>query len=114
MHLCSSDTTRITGGTGSSQKQQGQVALDMARWKEASTRTYTTETKSTWHHRHPVLLLPKAWMPHHTRKTRFRFNINLIMITEDFRKEINNSLKEIQKNHRKTGRSTSTGNRKIP
>jgi len=37
--LRSADTTRITGGTGSSQRQQEQVALEITRWQEASTRT---------------------------------------------------------------------------
>ena len=38
----------------------------------------------------------KPWIPQHTGKSRFRFKT--IMVIEDFNKDINNSLKEVQEN----------------
>jgi DNA repair exonuclease SbcCD ATPase subunit len=40
-------------------------------------------------------------MYHHTRKARFRSKSPLMMMIEDFKKDINNSLKEIQENTHK-------------
>ena len=37
--LSSSDETKITGGRGSSQRQQGQVAQKITKWQKASPRT---------------------------------------------------------------------------
>jgi hypothetical protein len=45
--LRSSDSTGITGKTGSNQIYQGQRALEITIWQEASIRAKATETKVT-------------------------------------------------------------------
>jgi hypothetical protein len=42
----------------------------------------------------------KSWIHHHTRKARFRSKIKslLMVVIEDFKKDIHNPLKEIQEN----------------
>ena len=40
----------------------------------------------------------KSWIPQHTRKADLDLKPHLMMLIEDFKKDINNSLKEIQEN----------------
>jgi hypothetical protein len=42
-----------------------------------------------------------SWIPQHTGKARFGYKVNLMMLIEDFKKDIRNSLKEIQVNTEK-------------
>jgi hypothetical protein len=50
----SGDTPKITG---SQEGQQDQLTAELTRWKEASARNKTTETKANWHHQNTVLPL---------------------------------------------------------
>ena len=85
----------ITGGKGSSQKQRGQVELEITTWQEARVRTQATEIKVTWHHQNPVLPPQQALnLPTH-KKSKADLKPHLMMMIEDFNKDINNSLKEI-------------------
>jgi hypothetical protein len=40
----------------------------------------------------------ESWIPQHTRKARHELKSYLMMVVEDVKKCINNSLKEIQEN----------------
>ena len=53
--LRSSESTGITGRTGSNQIYWGQWALEIIRSQEAIIRTEATETKVTWHHQNQTL-----------------------------------------------------------
>ena len=99
------ESYRPTGGTRSSQRQQDQLTPEITRWQKASTRTLPTETKVTWHHHNPVLPQQQFLGTPNTGKARFEFKITLMMLIEDFKKDINNSLKELQEN---TGKQIET------
>jgi hypothetical protein len=74
--------------------------------QEASTRTLPTETKATWHNQNPVLPQQQVLdTPTHqkqtNKQTKTKKNQDLdvkllfMMMIEDFKKDINNSLKKI-------------------
>jgi hypothetical protein len=69
--LRSSDSTGITGRTGSNQIYGGNWALEIIIWQEASIRTEVTETKITWHLRTQLSHHRKSWIRHHTRKAKY-------------------------------------------
>lgn len=47
--------SHFTGGKIYSQRQQDKLTPEITIWQKASSRTYVTETKATWHHQNPVL-----------------------------------------------------------
>ena len=58
-----------------------------------------TETKATWYHQNPVLpLQPSPGYPNILEKQDVDLKSYLMMLIEDFKKDINSSLKEIQEN----------------
>jgi hypothetical protein len=67
---------RLTGRTGSSQRQQEDLTPEITRWQKAYTRILPTETKTTGfiirtkysHH-------SESWIPQHTGKATFGFKI---------------------------------------
>jgi ribosome recycling factor len=61
-------------------------------------RTLATETKVTWHHQNLVLSPQQVLDTTTQEKQDSDLKSHLMMMTEDFRKDINNSLKEIQEN----------------
>jgi hypothetical protein len=65
---------------------------------EASSKTLPTETKATWHHQNPVLPPQQVLDTPTCQKQDSDLKSLLMIIIEDFKKDINNSLKEIQEN----------------
>jgi hypothetical protein len=63
----------------------------------ARARTYTTEAKATWHHQN-IVLPPQHVLdtPIHQKTKMWILISPIMMLIEDFKKGINNSLKEIQ------------------
>jgi hypothetical protein len=56
-----------------------------------------TEIKATWHHQNPVLTPQQALdTPNTLEKEGVDLKSHFMMLIEDFKKDINNSLKEIQ------------------
>jgi hypothetical protein len=67
--------------------------------KKGKFNNLPTENKTTWHHHNPVLpsqLVMDA--PTHRIKQDSDLESYLMMLVEDFKKDINNSHKEIQEN----------------
>ena len=65
---------------------------------------------------HPNLVLPQQQIldtPNTTQKQDLDLKSHLMMLTEDFKKDINNSLKEIQENMSQQ-EALKKGNTKIP
>ena len=63
--------------------------------------TFPKETKATWHHQKPSS--PTITSPGYlntTEKQELDLKSYFMMLIEDFKKDIDNSLKEIQKNRR--------------
>jgi hypothetical protein len=54
------------------------------------------ETKATWHHENPVLPPQQALDTPRHRRSKTDLKSLLMMVIEDFKKDRNNSLKEIQ------------------
>jgi hypothetical protein len=97
-NLRSSDSTGNTGRTGSNQIYEGQGELEIFRRQEANKRTEATETKITWHlqNQTPTIASPRYTFT--AEKQDMDLKSILMMIMGDYKKEINNSLKEIQEN----------------
>jgi DUF438 domain-containing protein len=113
-------THRLTGGTSDIQRQQDQLTPEITRCGEA------TQTKTTWHHQNPILPLQNVLDTSNTPgKQNSGLQSHLMMMIEDFKKNINNSCREIQENtgkevevlkdetqkilHRITGKQNQTG-----
>jgi chromosome segregation ATPase len=91
-------THRLTGGTNHSQRQQDQLTPEITRWQKANAKTLETETKASWHHQNPVLPPQRALVTNTPEKQDSDLKSYLMMMIEDFKKDINNSLEEIQEN----------------
>jgi hypothetical protein len=90
---------RCIGGTSSSQRQQDQLTPEITRWQKASARTLPKKPGLHGIIRTQFSQRSNPWIPQQTRKSRFGFKkSHLMMLVEDFKKDINNSLKEIQAN----------------
>jgi hypothetical protein len=85
------------GGTSSSQKQQDHLTQEITRCLKANTRILPKETKITWNHQNPVVP-PQQVLPNTPEKEDVDLQSYLMVLMEDFRKDISNSLKEIQEN----------------
>jgi hypothetical protein len=88
---------RLIGRTSSSQRQQEHITPQITRWQKANARILQKprplgiiRTKYSNHR--------ESWIPQPTRKARLRFKIISYYATRDFKKDINNSQKDIQKN----------------
>ena len=88
------EANRITGGTSTNH-----LTPEITRWQKANVRiSLTTETKTTHYHQNPVLPpqqvldTPTHW------KSKTDLKSYLMMMIEDFKKDMNNSLKEILEN----------------
>jgi hypothetical protein len=93
----SSDSTGITGRTGPNHLYQGQGALEIIRWWEASVRTEATETKDNGHHQNPTLPPGPGYIVTPEKQDMDPKSL-LMMMMEDYKEDINNSLEEIQEN----------------
>jgi hypothetical protein len=86
------EANRITGGTNSSQRQLVQITPEITRWQKANLRISLTETKTTQHHQNPALPRLSPGYPKTTEKQDSDLKSYLMMLAEDFKKDINNSL----------------------
>ena len=89
---------RFTEQISHSKKQQNQLTPEITRCQKAKARTLQTENKSTQHHPNQVLPQQEFWILQHTRKARSGFKITSHDVDRGYKKNINNSLKEIQEN----------------
>jgi DNA anti-recombination protein RmuC len=89
------EANRIIGGTSSSQRQLEQLTPEITRWRKANIKILLTETKTVHHHQNPALP-PQRVLDTPTQDSYLKSY--LMMMVEDFKKEINNSLKEVQEN----------------
>jgi hypothetical protein len=85
----------------SSKIQPEQVTLEITRWQKASIRTEATETKVTWHHQNSSATIASPGYTITLEMQDSALKSLLMMMIEDFKKDINHSLKEIQENTRK-------------
>jgi hypothetical protein len=92
------EANRITGGTGSSQRQLEHLTPEITRWQKANIRILLTETKTIRNHHNPVCPPQQDLNTNTPKKQDSYLKSYLIILVEDFKKGINNSLKEIQKN----------------
>ena len=91
------EANRTTGGTSSNQRQLEHLTPEITRWRKTKVRILLTETKTTYHHHNPVLpTLRVLDTPNTSKKQDSVLKLHLMMLVEDFKKGINNSLKEIQ------------------
>jgi hypothetical protein len=87
---------RFTGEISSIQRHEDQLTTEITRWQKASSRTLPTETKPAWHHQFSHN--SKSWIPNTLENQDLDLKSHLMTLIEDFKKNINNSLKEIQEN----------------
>jgi ribulose bisphosphate carboxylase small subunit len=92
-------THRLTGGTSHSQTQQGKLTPEITRWQEARTRTQATEKQGYL----ASLELSSSTTvstgyPKTLEKEDSHLESHLMMMIEDFKEDINNSLQKIQDN----------------
>jgi hypothetical protein len=72
---------------------------EIIRWQKANLRILLMETKNTHHHQNPALPpQPVLDTPNTPEKQDLDLKSYLMMLLEDFKKVINNSLKEIYEN----------------
>jgi hypothetical protein len=93
------EDNRIKGGTSSIQRQLEQLMPEITRWRKTNIRILLTETKTS--HLHQNLAFPLQGVldtPNTPKKQDSDLKLYLMMMVEDIKKEINNSLKEIQEN----------------
>ena len=93
------EANRLAGGTSPSQRQLEHLTPETIRWHKAKIRILLTETKTIPDHQN--LVCPPQWVldtPTHLKKQDSDVKSYLMMLVEDFKKGINNSLKEIQEN----------------
>ena len=85
-----------TGGTSSNRRQKDQLTPEKIRWQKASTGMIPKEAQATWKHENPSLPPQQVLAtPTHGKSKSLDLKSNLLMIIEDFKKYINNSIKEI-------------------
>jgi hypothetical protein len=89
-------TYKPTVGKSHNQRKQDQLTPEIIRWQEARVRTQATETKTAWHHHNPVLPPQQAMDTPTHQKSKTDLKSHLMMMIEDFKKDINNSIEEIQ------------------
>jgi hypothetical protein len=90
---------RPTAGTSSSQRQQEHLTPEITRWQKANARILPTETKTTWHHLElSTSTTASPGYPKTPEKQDLDLKLYLMILIEDFKKDIKNSLKEIQEN----------------
>jgi hypothetical protein len=93
------EVNRITSGTISSQRQLEHLPPEITRWQKANIRTLLTETKTTQHHQNPVCPPQQVLdTPTHPKKQDSDLKSYFMILVDDFKKDINDSLKEIQEN----------------
>jgi hypothetical protein len=86
-------------GACSRQRQQENLKPEITRRQKANARILPTEFKTTWHHQNPVLSPQQVLdTPNTPEKQDLDLKPYLMILVEDFKTEINNSLKEIQEN----------------
>jgi hypothetical protein len=69
------ESKRLTGGKGSSQRQLEHLTPEITRWQKTNMRILLIETKTTWHHQNQYSHHRESRIPQHTRKARFGFKI---------------------------------------
>lgn len=92
-------TNRLTVRKSSSQTHLEHLTPEITRWQQTSMRILLTEIKTAQHYQNPVL--PPQWVldtATHEKKQYLDLKSYLMMLVADFKKDINNSLKETQEN----------------
>jgi SMC interacting uncharacterized protein involved in chromosome segregation len=89
---------RPARGKSSIQRQHDQLIPEITRLQKASIRTLPTETKGTWHHQNPVLKPQQILDTPTHQKSKTDLKSHLMMLIQGFKKDVNNSIKEIQEN----------------
>jgi hypothetical protein len=106
------EARRLTGGTSSRQRQLEHLKPEITRWQKANIRILLTEIMTTRHHQNPVLSPQRVpGYPNTPEKQESDLKITshdagrgffsfkkIFFLVEDFKKDINNSPKEIQEN----------------
>ena len=98
-------------GRSTIQRQQAQLTPAISRWQKVNIGNLLTEIKAIWHHPNPILPLHQVLdidllsisHPNTAEKQDLHLTSQLMMLTEGFKKDMNNSLKETQKNTSKQG-----------
>jgi hypothetical protein len=90
------EANRITGGKNSSKTQLEHLTPEIIRWRKTNIRILLTETRTLGIIRTQYSHHSKSWIPQHMRKQDSDLKSYLMMLVEDFKKGLNNSLKEIQ------------------
>jgi hypothetical protein len=80
------------------QRQLKHLTTENSRWQKANERNLLTETKTTGHHQNSVCPPQQVLDTPIPPKQDLDLKSYLMMLVEDFKKVINNSLKEIQEN----------------
>jgi hypothetical protein len=89
---------RLTGGKRSSQRKQEHLIPKITWWWKTNARILPTETRLLGIIRTQYKHHSKSRIPQHTGKARFGFKILSHDADRGIKKDINNSLKEIQEN----------------
>ena len=91
------EANKITGETSSSQRQLEHLTPKITRWLKANIRILQTETKTTRHHQNPLFPPHQVLdIPNTPENQDLDLKSYLRVMVEDFKKDINNSLTEIQ------------------
>jgi hypothetical protein len=90
------EANRITGRISSSQRQLERLTPEITRWQKANLRILLTETKTTRHYQNPVHPPQQVLdAPTDPEKKDWDLKSYLMKLVEDFKKDINSSLKEL-------------------
>jgi hypothetical protein len=95
------EANRITGGASSKQRQLKQLTPEITRWRKANERILLTEIKTIHNHQNPALPLQPVLDTTTPEKQDLDLKTYLMILVEDIKKGINDSLKEIQENSAK-------------
>jgi hypothetical protein len=98
---------RCTGETSSSLRWQEHLIPEITRWQKANVRILPTKTKTTWQCQNAVLSPQQVLdTPNTLKKQDLDLKSYLMMLVEDFKMDISNSLKEILVNMEKPLKGT--------
>jgi hypothetical protein len=91
------ETNRLTEGTCSSQRYLEHIRPQITRWRKANIRILITETKTAQHHQNLGLPAQSPGYSNTLEKQDSDLKLYLMMLEEHFKKDINKSLREMQK-----------------
>ena len=87
---------RLAGQLSQKQRVQDQLTPEKTKCHKANTRSLPTETKAAWQYQNPVLPQQQVLdTPNTPEKQELDLKSHLMMLIGDFKKDINNSLREI-------------------